>query len=233
MLILHFYVRAKNCSVLAQQTPLQNSDFPFWSDCVTSSSQLFCCSVLSLAALEFLLSSLMLCAAKARLTGKAHYIWRDANFGAVKPTQLRTFSLNSRDHAFAILGLKTFSEAEVAQSFARLKSVQEIQSDTLQSHPTEQERSPSDSVNIHKGIEILAKNDYSFPLDQKTINKVSALVTGGKVGQAVDSPGNTMTVAVYQKKIHELGEKLDPRVWNIGLSFLCTGKQCFCLSIMQ
>jgi len=172
----------------------------------------------------------MLCAAKARLKGKANFIWNDANFGGAKPLQLRTFSLNSRDHAFAILGLKSFSEAEVSQSFARLKSVQEIQSDAFQSHASEQGLSPSETVNIHKGIEILAKRDYSIPLDQKTINKVSALVTGVKIGQAVDSPGNTMNVAGYQKKIHELGEKLDPRVWNIGLSFLCTGKQHCCPS---
>lgn len=231
MLISPFNWWAIKLDLFAQQKTTSKFGLSLWSSCATSFPQLLCCSVLGLAAFESLLFRLMLCAAKARLKGKANFIWNDANFGAAKPLQLRTFSLNSRDHAFAILGLKTFSEAEVAQSFARLKSVQDVQSDTFQSHPSEQERSPSETVNIHKGIEILAKKDYSISLDQKTINKVSALVTGVKIGQAVDSPGNTMNVAGYQKKIHELGEKLDPRVWNIGLSFLCTGKHRSCRQI--
>lgn len=143
--------------------------------------------------------------------------------------QLRNFSMNSRDHAFGILGLRTFSEAEVAKSFARLKAAQEIQTDSLETVvPTQ-----LDVVNIHKGINIIAKNEYSVPLDQKTINKISEMVTGSKVLASepdkadVVVKGQAMTLAQYQKNIHALGERLDPRVWNIGLSFLCTGMLCF------
>ena len=134
--------------------------------------------------------------------------------------------MNSRDHAFGILGLRTFSEAEVAKSFARLKAAQEVKVDSTDTSAPQQ---TSDLVNIHRGIDILAKQEYSIPLDQKTINKISEMVTGTKASVGgtekndVVVRGQSMTLSQYQKNIHDLGEKLDPRVWNIGLSFLCTG----------
>jgi len=136
--------------------------------------------------------------------------------------------MNSRDHAFGILGLRTFSEAEVAKSFARLKAAQEVEVNTSEAPAPMQ---TADLVNIHRGIDILAKQEYSIPLDEKTINKISEMVTGTKASAGGTEKndaavsGHSLTLAQYQKNIHDLGEKLDPRVWNIGLSFLCTGNE--------
>lgn len=118
----------------------------------------------------------------------------------------RRFSLNSRDHTFAILGLKSFSEPEIVQSFQKLQDVSDEE---------------GQAVNVQDGIKRIAETEYPVKLDHKTISKVIKLVSGtteSNSGKAV-----TLTLPEYRKRILELGEKLDPRVWNIGLSFLFTG----------
>jgi hypothetical protein len=131
----------------------------------------------------------------------------------------RHLSQNSRDHAFSLLGLKSFSEAEIETSFNR-----------LQAAPTEQRderdvglKSNTASVDILKGIQHLADTEYPIKLDAKAVKKVTELV----VGKKADSTHTTMSLAQYKTSVRALGERLDPRVWNIGLSFLFTGKHTY------
>jgi hypothetical protein len=131
----------------------------------------------------------------------------------------RNLSQNSRDHAFSILGLKSFSEAEIETSFSR-----------LQTAPTEQRderdvgfKSNAASVDVVKGIQHLAETEYPIKLDAKAVKKVTELVVGKK---ADSKHTNVMSLAQYKASVLALGERLDPRVWNIGLSFLFTGTRC-------
>ncbi|KAJ1418212.1 major facilitator superfamily domain-containing protein, partial [Ochromonadaceae sp. CCMP2298] len=99
-------------------------------------------------------------------------------------------ALNSRDHTFRVLGLKTFTDEEIAESFRRLG-----EKDGL--------------ADVSEGIAKLST------LGPSMTHSVSKLVVG-------EHPG-VMDLPTYRKTVLALGEKLDPRVWNIGLSFLFTG----------
>jgi hypothetical protein len=70
-----------------------------------------------------------------------------------------------------------------------------------------------------KGIQHLADTEYPIKLDAKAVKKVTELV----VGKKADTTQTTMSLAQYKASVLALGERLDPRVWNIGLSFLFTG----------
>lgn len=157
-----------------------------------------------------------------------------AKKGRLKVLLRRSFSLNSRDHAFAILGLKSFSDSEIKQSFRKLQEI--TKGSTLELANKDNKLEPlAPSVNVQEGIQRLAEAEYAVKLDQKTINKVSRAVLGASPTPAStdDAQGNVqnggspvlLTLPEYRKKVLDLGEKLDPRVWNIGLSFLCTGEQ--------
>lgn len=146
----------------------------------------------------------------------------------------RSFSLNSRDHAFSILGLKSFSDSEIRKSFAKLQEPLPLQASKSESEQATAAASmprADHAIDVEKGIIRLAETDYPIKIDKKTLNKVTALVVGGKNLEK----HHRMTLAQYKSNVIALGEKLDPRVWNIGLSFLCTGKtdcctQVFCCS---
>jgi hypothetical protein len=99
-------------------------------------------------------------------------------------------ALNSRDHTFRVLGLKTFTDEEIAESFRRLG-----EKDGL--------------ADVSQGIAKLST------LPPSTTHSVSKLVVGEHTP--------VMDLPTYRKTVLALGEKLDPRVWNIGLSFLFTG----------
>ena len=141
------------------------------------------------------------------------------NQPSTQSVAIRRFSLNSRDHAFSLLGLRSFTEPEIQVSYRKLQEVATACEDLNPENRTESKT----LVDIEKGIQCLAKKDDSMRLDEKAVNKVTELVIG-KPRTLNDVSPAVMTLAQYQKKILELGEKLDPRVWNIGLSFLFTGK---------
>lgn len=128
------------------------------------------------------------------------------------------FSLNNRDHAFSLLGLKEFTDKEVQKSFARLQEPLKSAA-TATTEKTNPQDFQTLSIDVEIGIKRLAEKDYAIRLDNRTIAKVTKLVVGPPAAGL-----KTMTLAQYKRAVLILGEKLDPRVWNIGLSFLFTGK---------
>jgi hypothetical protein len=138
---------------------------------------------------------------------------------------VRTFSLNSRDHAFTLLGLKSFTDSEVKKSFKRLQepvtspsSVAVPSTNIAHDETPKQHAKEEIVVDVEKGIIRLAESEQSMRLDPKSITKVTSLLIGA-------DDNKVMNLTQYKNKVVALGEKLDPRVWNIGLSFLLTGEQ--------
>lgn len=157
-----------------------------------------------------------------------------------KAIRHRAFSLNSRDHAFAILGLKAFTDPEISKSFHKLQEVTQGREQNVDSKNQNQNL----TVNVQEGIQRIAEAEYAVKIDQKTINKVTRLVIGGvpshtgSNASAGTSGGKQeqpvmLTLPEYRKRVLELGERLDPRVWNIGLSFLCTGTRLSLLAFQR
>jgi hypothetical protein len=138
---------------------------------------------------------------------------------------VRTFSLNSRDHAFTLLGLKSFTDSEVKKSFKRLQepvtspsSVAVPSTNITHDETPKQHAKEEIVVDVEKGIIRLAESEQSMRLDPKSIAKVTSLLIGA-------NDNKVMNLTQYKNKVVALGEKLDPRVWNIGLSFLLTGEK--------
>lgn len=118
-----------------------------------------------------------------------------------RAAQIRPIFGNHRDTAFKVLGLKSFSDEEIKSSFEKLKSTPD-----------------DDGVNVFKGVQALGAVSDHDSLSESKAFEVSKLVLGDS------TPFSTMlTFADYKKSVLALGEKLDSRVWNLGLSFLFTG----------
>jgi hypothetical protein len=163
----------------------------------------------------------------------------------------RTLSLTTRDHTFALLGLKRFSDAEIKDSFERLRGPTSVNEYGI--------RDENETVDVRAAVSRLASTEYTGRLDNKQIMKINNLIfcpsadpaakshskasencaslaaenqgaAASAVGAASDAtpalPPLLLTYSDYRQRVLALADKLDSRVWNIGLSFLCTGNVC-------
>jgi len=141
-------------------------------------------------------------------------VWRSG--GLASKFAVRGMSFNARDHAFHLLGLKTFSDAEIQRSYESLGG-----------------RMDGTVLDIPVAVEKLGKVYPTGEMDAATVRQVNRLLVGRRWGgeggdrsDSVDpalSKRMSMDQTAYRKCVLALGEKLDPRVWGIGLSFLFAG----------
>ena len=107
----------------------------------------------------------------------------------------------AREYAFHILRLKSFTEEEIEASFNFLRKT----------------TAGGDKILLGNAIR-QAAYDYQHNLSPETVRDIVQLFPSNK-----QSSSELINLREYKKIVETLGEKLDPRVYNIGACFLMTG----------
>eukprot|EP01038_Epipyxis_sp_PR26KG_P009038 gene9038-12185_t len=126
---------------------------------------------------------------------------------------------SSRTQVFELLNLRKFDQNEIKASYELLKSRGVIVDDSIHSNLGSASFNNTDMLNnIDNRLKKLA-SEKNIILSEKSLIATRNVVLGS------DSPGIGEVVAYdkYSNRVTKLGEKLDPRIWNLGFSFLLTG----------
>jgi hypothetical protein len=132
----------------------------------------------------------------------------------------------SKEYAFNVLGLKSFSEDEIRHSFDLIKEgSHSIENAVLQNATASASSSVSDPIvlDLEGGIQSLLRSKNIPNSDENfrtTASNIASLVVGS------DGPSKgpiIISFNEYQKNVIKLGEALDSRISNLAISFLLTG----------
>jgi MFS family permease len=134
----------------------------------------------------------------------------------------------NREEVQGLLKLRRYDEEEIQNAFTALK--QDATTPGLQ----------TDRVDLRSGLEMLVteKERQRAQLglssrSQKEIYRMSLELEATLIGQTgtgkkseastAITTSKSVDVTAFQKMVTTFGERLDSRVWSIGLSYLCTG----------
>ncbi len=134
-----------------------------------------------------------------------------------------------------LLRLRRYDEEEIRNAFARL---QDPAASHICASDERDKEIPSGTVDIRAGLERLAREKETHRAElglttlsatdlHRTGGELEASLLGRKLSSTIGAPSviadKPLDAQAFHRVVTAFGERLDSRVWSIGLSYLCTG----------